>query len=61
MHWSEDPELCDWLLNIDKMRAGDFLRALARAAMQADFDNYALLRPVLLQMKVKYPRYEGHA
>lgn len=52
----EDPSLIDWLLNVTG-EAGDFLRTLASAALRADADNYSRLRPVLLQMKQKYPRY----
>ena len=52
----EDLELWDWLRNARDF-AGDFLKSLAEAGLRADADNYAILRPVLLQMKAKYPKY----
>lgn len=58
-----DPELFDWLQSLvhgDPERAiapaGDFLKSLARAALHADWENYPILRPVLLQFRDKYPR-----
>lgn len=53
----QDPELRNWLINIENMRAGDFLRTLALAAQMADYANYAILRPALLELKDKYPEY----
>jgi hypothetical protein len=52
----DDPELCPWLLGCC-YRAGDFLRNVASAGLRADNQNYSLLRPVLLQLKAKYPEY----
>lgn len=58
----EDPELRDWLLNIIHGRmAGDFLKLLAMAAMQADHENYPLLRPALLKISKRYPKYNKGA
>ncbi len=54
----EDGELSQWLtaaLNL----GGSFIKTIAQAALRADEDNYAILRPVLLQLKDKYPKY-GH-
>ena len=56
----EDPELLDWLhgiINNTPTRPGDFLRSLAEAALRADWQNYPLMRPFLLEMKEKYPQY----
>lgn len=55
----EDPEVLDWCLGVTDPRnkAGDFVLNLALAALRADFENYPLLRPVLLQMLTKYPQY----
>lgn len=56
----EDAELLSWLLGIANNkphRAGDFLHALADAALRADCENYPLMRPFLLEMKKKYPQY----
>jgi hypothetical protein len=52
----EDHELIDWLLNASS-GAGDFLRSLAEAGLRADGENYPVLRPVLVKMKAKFPKY----
>jgi hypothetical protein len=55
-----DPELYPWLRNaIDG--GGRFVANLAQAAFRADEDNYRLLRPFLLIMKHKYPKYSEGA
>jgi hypothetical protein len=56
---STDQELSTWILNVS-LHAGGFLSTLAEAAMHADPQNFAILRPVLLQMKKKYPDYAEH-
>lgn len=56
----EDRELLPWLLGIVNhrpTRAGDFLKAVADAALRADFENYAILRPALLELQKKYSWY----
>lgn len=52
-----DVELIDWLLNAS-MWSGGFLKSLAEAGLRADSENYPILRPVLLEMKGKYPKYD---
>jgi hypothetical protein len=42
---TDDPELLEWL---------------AKANQEGD-ENYPLLRPVLIQLRAKYPRYEPSA
>jgi hypothetical protein len=54
---ANDRELYPWL-NGAHTKAGDFLKAIAEAAFRADESNYAILRPALLQLKAKYPKYE---
>ena len=54
----EDNALSEWVREA-QMYGGSFVAAIAAAAIRADDDNYALLRPVLLQLKDKYPKY-GH-
>jgi hypothetical protein len=57
----EDSELFHWLLNAAgrgiRPPAGDFLKHLAEAALRADAENYFVLRPILVEMAVKYPKY----
>ena len=53
---NEDTELFPWLVNASQ-HAGDFLKALADAGLRADGENYPAIRPALLAMKEKYPKY----
>jgi hypothetical protein len=53
-----DAELLEWILDASR-NAGGFLSALAEAALRADWENYPVLRPVLVAMKAKYPQYGG--
>ena len=53
----DDPVLLEWLANA-KLRGGHFISSLASAALHADQENYPVLRPVLLTMRKKYPKYE---
>jgi hypothetical protein len=47
-----DPELADWLRwACESGEVPNFVRAIAEAAFVADLPNYALLRPVLLELK----------
>jgi hypothetical protein len=54
-----DPVLMDWLHNASDERrgAGSFVKFMAQAGLRADAENYAILRPALLQYKIKYPQY----
>jgi hypothetical protein len=53
----DDPELLEWLAKANQ-EGGGFISAIARAALVADWENYPLIRPLLLQLRAKYPRYE---
>jgi hypothetical protein len=55
---STDEELRDWLF-VAAQKGGHFVSSLADAGLCADFENYAILRPLLLQMKAKYPYAKG--
>lgn len=52
-----DPELDTWVDNLFIMGAGSFLCRVHDVAVMADAENYELVRPVLLQLKAKYPTY----
>lgn len=54
---TDDRELLEWLAKADQ-EGGGFIRSLARAALVADDFNYPVLRPVLIEMRKKYPAYE---
>ena len=56
MNANDDLELKQWLYNA-RERGGSFVKSLFFTAVSADDDNYAILRPVLLQLKAKYPVY----
>lgn len=59
-----DEKLYRWMANIwdvhagaEVWTAGSFLMDVTRAALYADDDNYAILRPALLKLAAKYPQY----
>lgn len=52
----EDRDLFPWLVGANA-HAGQFLKSLTDAGLRADPDNYGRLRPVLLELKEKYPSY----
>jgi len=54
---NDDRELLEWLANAHQ-RGGSFISSLANAALRADPENYPLIRPLVLQMREKYPEYE---
>ncbi len=59
-----DKELFPWLMGIIDgvpSEPGGFLEDLASAALRADWDNYRLLRPALLELMNKYPKYHQPA
>ena len=56
MIWNQDPELMLWVENASTY-GGSFVHEIAEAALFADHENYALMRPLLLNLKIKYPAY----
>jgi hypothetical protein len=51
-----DPELRDWLRWASESgRTPRFVRTVAEAALVACIPDYVLLRPVLLELKRRYP------
>jgi len=51
-----DLELRDWLRWASESgRTPSFVRTVAEAALMACLPDYALLRPVLLELKWRYP------
>jgi hypothetical protein len=53
---NDDPELVDWLRWASESNEVPFFyKAIADAAYCADVENYNLLRPVLLELKLKRP------
>jgi hypothetical protein len=54
---NDDPELLEWLAKADQ-EGGGFVKAIASAGLRADMENYALIRPLLVLMRAKYPAYE---
>jgi hypothetical protein len=53
----DDPEMLEWLAKANQ-DGGGFVSAIARAGLVADFENYPLLRPLLLKLREKYRQYE---
>lgn len=54
---NDDPELLEWLAKAEK-DGGGFVKAIASAGLRADFENYPLIRPLLITMREKYSKYE---
>lgn len=54
---NDDPELLEWLGTADSF-GGTFVRSVARAALVADPENYTLIRPLVLELRRKYTKYE---
>jgi hypothetical protein len=54
---NDDPELLEWLAMANR-DGGGFVSSFARAALVADAENYALIRPALIQLRAKYRNYE---
>jgi hypothetical protein len=52
-----DPTILNWVINLERMHAGNFLRSIGLAAQYADMSNYALMRPLLADLMKKYPKY----
>jgi len=50
----DDNELNDWLMEVIEESSGQFLPALAEAAVVACAEDYFLVRPVLIDLKRKY-------
>jgi hypothetical protein len=50
----EDNELNEWLIEAIADSSGQFLPALAEAAVVACAEDYSLVRPVLIDLKRKY-------
>jgi hypothetical protein len=54
---NDDPELLEWLAKAHE-EGGGFVSHLAHAGLIADYENYPLIRPLLMEMRRKYPAYE---
>jgi hypothetical protein len=54
---SDHPYMFEWLVKAET-DAGGFLSTFARAALLADDENYAILRPALSLLREKYKQYE---
>jgi hypothetical protein len=54
---SDHPYLLEWLAKADRF-GGGFISSIARAALVADPENYPLIKPLVEQMRKKYPQYE---
>jgi len=54
---SDEPEMLEWLAKASQ-NGGGFVSSVARAGLVADFTNYPLIRPLLMELRKKYPQYE---
>jgi hypothetical protein len=56
-----DREVRGWVFGIlhnEPTKSGDFLGSLAVAVVKADDESYAALRPGLLILKARFPKYD---
>jgi hypothetical protein len=56
----DDEDIRRWIHGInqgDPVPAGSFLHNFAAVVCQADFENYPLLRPSIIALKAKFPKY----
>ena len=54
---NDDPELLEWLAKAAH-DGGGFISSVARAGLVADYENWPHIKPLLLVMRRKYPKYE---
>jgi len=54
---NDDPELLEWLSKAEQ-QGGGFVSAIAAAGLRADWENYRIVRPLLVLARLKYPEYE---
>ena len=52
----EDNDIREWSL-MAQSRGGEFVAHMGRAALCADEANFAIIRPSMLQLIAKYPKY----
>lgn len=50
----DDLEMSEWLLRVRDNSLGQFLRALSEAVLMATDEDYAIVRPSLMELKRKY-------
>lgn len=56
----EEADVQRWIwgvANSSPTEAGDFLQAFVKAVLRADHQNYPLLRPAVIALKAKFPKY----
>jgi hypothetical protein len=56
----DEEEVQRWLYGIaqgEPAPAGGFLKAFVQAALMADSNNYPILRPAIVQLKTRFPKY----
>lgn len=57
----DEEEIQRWIYGVENgapMPAGDFLRTIVAAALRADYENYPLMRPLIVALKQKFPKYK---
>lgn len=57
----DEEEIQRWIYGVENgapMPAGDFLRTIVAAALRADYENYPLMRPLIIALKQKFPKYK---
>jgi hypothetical protein len=60
MNLHTDIELREWVFGIlhgEPNQSGQFLHHIAEAAVRADPESYAAVRPALVILKIRFPEY----
>lgn len=50
----DDAEMSEWLLKLTDNSSGQFLHALSEAVLKATDEEYAIMRPALMDLKRKH-------
>lgn len=56
----DEEEIQRWLFGVannEPNQAGDFLKTFVAAALRADAGNYPILRPAVMALKQRFPKY----
>jgi len=56
----DDGDISEWLMRLTEVRSGHFLCALSEAVIRADGEDYAIIRPALMNLKRKYSVPKPH-
>jgi hypothetical protein len=53
----DDVEMSEWLLKLTDNSSGQFLHALSEAVLKASDEEYAIIRPALMDLKRRHSEF----